>query len=765
MECFSHPDKKLIDHLKNVKNIGIKVFEKKNIDFGIDKNLLKKTLEFILYYHDIGKATNYFQEYLQNSIGGREYEHSQDLINHSLISACITTYMIKKETDNDFLSVLGFSVIRKHHGNLDNLKNMIVLNGNKINILNQQFNSINCSDFPELSEVNFEDLKDFIKELLWIGFKEDINYYLLQNFLFSILIYSDKTDVVLGEVKEIKLPEDIDKYIDNYKEKEFKNSSDSVLNKIRNEIYNESLETLNKVYENGRIFSLNVPTGSGKTLTALNLAFNMIKIDNSLERVIYALPFTSIVDQTETVIVDVFKTNNKKAEDYLIVHHHLADVKYNLDENNVIEGDKAQFLIENWDKPLILTTFWQLFHTLISNKNSQLRKFHNIANSIIILDEVQTIPYKYWELVKKLFTKLIEVLNCRILFLTATMPLIFQEEKKEIIPLIDSKKRDKYFSQFSRYQINVLKDENNIRTLDLDELFEVAKKDIATNQDKSFLFVFNTIKSSIKFYERIKEEFKDKELIYLSTNILPIERKKRIDKIKDNPNNKIIVSTQLIEAGVDIDLDIVYRDFTPLDSVIQTAGRCNRNNKKESGKIILFKLKNENKRFDYNYIYTSLTTLKTEELFNNVIFKDEKDLLNIINNYYENIKNFSSQNDSKELLISIKQLNYSELDKFKLIENVPSFLIFFEYDDNARKVLSKFREIINIDNRFDRKSEFLKIRSEFYKYVLSVRLNQQTEMHYNSLEGIGNFKIVSDESIDNIYNKEIGFIREYDPFI
>jgi CRISPR-associated endonuclease/helicase Cas3 len=759
---LSHPETRLVDHLTNVKNIGLDVFDnKKGLKFFCPHDEIRNTLETVLFYHDIGKATIFFQDYLKASIEKRQCEHKQDLINHSLISALITSHIVKVKTGNEFLSALAFVVVRKHHGDLENFNEMLTTR--KKDILQKQFLTLKLNEFPELKSLSFKDLWDEFEEILWIEIDSKIENYFLLNFIFSILTYSDKTEVIFGKLKYSQLPKDIAGYVDNYKKNKFNNDNClSSLNRIRNTIYEESIRSINKVYRSGKIYSLNVPTGSGKTLAALNLAFKLLEKEKSLKRVIYALPFTSIVDQTEDVIKDIFKINNTNVEDFLIVHHHLAEIKIKYNED-YIEKDKAQVLVENWDKPLILTTFWQLFYTLISNKNSQLRKFHNIANSVIILDEVQTIPYKYWNLTKEIFKNLIDMFNCRVIFLTATMPLIFQEE--ETLPLISKDRRNEYFSLFSRYKLNVLKENNAIARFSLDCLYEIAKKDIKQNADKSFLFVFNTINSSLIFYDKLKKEFCGKDLVYLSTNILPIKRKERIKEIKNNPSNKIVVSTQLVEAGVDIDLDIVYRDFAPLDSIVQSAGRCNRSNNKKKGRVVLFKIKNEKGKFDHNYIYEGLSLTETENLFLSRSYFKESELLIIINEYYEKIKQNSSQDDSLKILESIKNLDYKEIqNKFKLIDEIPSFLMFFEINNEASNLLKYFKSIFSISDKFDRKAEFLKIKSKFYQYVLSVRYSINT-INYTSFEEIGNFKIVERDFVQDIYDYETGLKKELSNFI
>ncbi|SDN71988.1 CRISPR-associated helicase, Cas3 family [Desulfonauticus submarinus] len=769
MNCLSHPNKNLITHLSNVKKIGLTLFGNKDkVVFGLPDNL-EKVLEIALFYHDFGKSTKFFQDYLNASIINEKYEGNSELTQHALISACLAAYKISntlEKIDNSLLfSLLVFLAIRKHHGNFENLDEMLVISETKWRSLEEQWNNVLEEFKKEIDNIPFEDLKDFIEDLLWDKDSEigKLDNYFLLNFLFSILIYSDKTEVVLGpKIDTVKFPDKIFNSVNNYKNQIFKNSEKTELNRLREDAYNISLVNLLKQHKNGNIFSLNLPTGAGKTLTVLNLAFNLLKNDKSLQRIIYALPFTSIVDQTEKVLKDIFNKNGLNSDDYLIVHHHLAEAKIKLDEN-YIEGDKAEFLIENWDKPFVLTTFWQLFNSIITNKNSQLRKFHNLANSIIILDEVQTIPYKYWILTNEVFKKMCEIFNIKIIFLTATMPLIFSEEKNEIIPLIPKDKRSEYFSKFSRYRIEIV---NHLNEINIDELFEIAKKDIKKNINKSFLFVFNTINTSIEFYNKIKSEFSDKKLIYLSSNILPIERQKRIAKIKNNSKDKIIVSTQVIEAGVDIDLDIVYRDFAPLDSIIQSSGRCNRNSKKEIGVVKVFKLRNCRGKYDYSYIYSGLSVNATDLVFKNKDKVDESKVLELINEYYCKIKENSSTNFSNEILIAMKNLNYEEVsNKFKLIDEIPSFSMFFEIDERAKKLLKIFKEIMNINDRYERKSEFLKIKSDFYRYVLSVKLSEKTKSYHSSFDAIGELRIVSKDLCESVYDVDTGLKYEWSVFL
>ena len=762
MICYSHPNKKLIEHLRNVKDIGLLAFNEKSINISEEFNTVLTTS---LYYHDFAKATKFFQDYLKSSIENKICKYPSNLTSHSLLSACLSAYKIYTQlskAEKPFLwTILGFIAVKKHHGNLENLENMVIVSKNEWRNLKKQWQNIECEFKEEAKNLSFEKIKELIEELFWQkdDIQNDIDTFFILNFLFSLLTYADKTEVVIGKIAKNTLPSNIDTFIDTYKEKTFLNKKPDKLNLLREKAYKTAYKNLPKS-DTEEILSLNLPTGAGKTLTVLNIAFKLCKKDKTLQRVIYALPFTSIIDQTEKVVKDIFTKNNHNPDDFITVHHHLAEARIKTDEN-YIEGDKAQLLIENWDKPLVLTTFWQLFHSIISNENSQLRKFHNISNSVIILDEAQSIPYKYWHLTNVVLKKLTELFNCKIIFLTATMPLIF--DKEELYPLISDDVKDEFFSAFSRYKILTLK---RLEDLTIDELIEISKDDIEHNINKSFLFVFNTIDTSIKFYRLLKEIVPQKEFVYLSSNILPIDRKNRIDAIRDNPEGKIIISTQVVEAGVDIDIDVVYRDFAPLDSIIQTAGRCNRNNRQKTGIVKIFKLKNEKEKYDFGYIYKGLPLNATNELFKDIEEVEESEILKLIDGYFYKVKENKSNNESNKIINAMKGLKYEDVSKeFKLIDEIPSFSMFFEINDRATDLLNRFCKIMEIKDRFERKNELLKIKSQFYQYVLSVKITNSTKSYSQDLEEIGGIKIVRTDLVNSIYDKDTGLIKEMSVFI
>jgi CRISPR-associated endonuclease/helicase Cas3 len=764
MIYYSHPGKELKTHLENVKHIGLNIFESKSkLNFTFKKEDLKTSLAAMLYYHDIGKSTVFFQDYIMSIINDTEYKGKKNLKSHALVSAVYASYKIYNRFSGavkEILPIIVFACIYKHHGNFHNLEDMATITKDDRRLLKEQWPKLRMDCIDEVLEFDYEELEDFLYDLdeKVLAVENSMENYFLMNFFFSILTYADKNDAIFDKaVRSAGFDSRFSELITNYKNKKFgshNKKSLTKLNRMRDDIYSLCEENIKKAIKQHNIFSINVPTGSGKTLTVLNTALKIIEADPTLKRIVYAFPFTSIIDQTEVIVREIFDFNNLESDDYLLVHHHLSEAKIVMDENT-FAGDKAQFIIENWEKPLILTTFWQFFNTLISNENQLIRKFHNLADSVVMLDEIQSIPYEYWNLVNEVLKKLTVIFNCKIILLTATMPMIFSAAGDEIIHLVDEENRLKYFNSFSRYKLKTIK---NLDNISVEELFEIAREHILSEKSKNFLFVFNTIKSSKIFYKLISGLFQKENLVYLSTNILPVERKNRIDNIKKDKTRKIVISTQLIEAGVDIDLDIVYRDFAPLDSIVQASGRCNRNSKQKEGTVCLFSLKKSGSpRKDSNYIYEHHSLLPTEKLFESISGFKESSLLLTIDTYYKNVKEMISDSASAEIIKNITFLEYEDIYKnFHLIKYMPTELVFIENDSSATNVLNKFEALLEIEDRWERKNKFLEIKKDFYNYTLSVKAVKQSPSLSN-FEELSHFNIITKDIVADYYDEETGY--------
>jgi CRISPR-associated endonuclease/helicase Cas3 len=796
-ELKSHPDKSLADHLNNVGNRCKEILRIKNLNIAefVDFDTLLEISYLIGITHDIGKATTYFQRYItETDEVARKKQKNKPETHHAFISSIFTYYVVKRHLAKKgllekeyykYLPIIGFFVVKRHHGNLDNADDEIYsIDEEKQEVLQKQVKAI---DFDELDEIYATFCSDY--SICAARFKDDCNviieeirtkakrlirrlkdestlfYFFILLMLYSSLLDADKTDAANLEISERRdIPSDI---VDRYKDAKFgrteeTSNSKSEINRIRDEIYNEVISTVEDLnLDKDKILSLNVPTGTGKTLTALSFGLKLrerLKKERGFyPRIIYSLPFLSIIDQNSDVFMDVL---DHPTTDILLKHHHLSDVVYTREDEfenieSKIDISKSLLLIEGWNSEIVVTTFIQFFHSFISNRNRMIRKFHNIINSIVILDEVQAIPHEYWLLLKESINFFAEQFNTYFIFVTATQPLIFAETKHEIKSLVENKKG--YFKALDRIVLLP-----HLMPVNINEFKEILQDDILKNANNDFLIVMNTIKSSKKIYNFIKEvvgrDTENTKIYYLSTNIVPKERLKRIKAIKEETRErKIIVSTQLIEAGVDIDVDIVYRDFAPLDSINQVAGRCNRNFGENKGVVKIFALSEK-----YYNIYDGFITSKTQDVLNEYEGDSiaEPKFLDLNNAYFEGVKKGQSDDNAKEILTDVKRLNFAELSKFKLIkEEHYKADVFAESDDEAEEVWEKYQAIITNKELkgFEKRKEFLRIKKRFYDYVISVDKKKAEKTMITPYLGY-----VGREDIPQYYDTETGYITNSD---
>lgn len=788
---YSHPDKLLKEHLSNVGCSSRETLSLKEIDLN-DLELKKDVLVDLSYLigvcHDFGKATEYFQNYIKETDEKKRMQmKSRPETKHGLLSAIFTYFVLREYLKDqqalneplcDILSVIGYLIVKRHHGNLKDARSEVLdlREDEDLVVLGRQIQSIDLNEvkkvYRDLFKLDlsyfFSHYQDIVKEILQkkkrirrLKEEKNIQYSLITQLLYSVLLNSDKVDAS-GIQMDRNIGEISADLVDAYKVIEGYNEPEGKINIIRNSIYDDVISTVGGLNLEQKIYSLNVPTGTGKTLTSLSFALKLRdKLKNEkgfTPKIIYSLPFMSIIDQNFDVFEDVFEkvSGESPTTDILLKHHHLADIFFETKDNE-FETTESLFLIEGWNSEIIVTTFVQFFHTLISNKNRALRKYHNIVNSIVILDEVQSIPHEYWLLFKELISVFSKCFNTYFIFVTATQPLIFEPET-EITELV--KDKTKYFNEFDRIELIPV-----LEITPFDEFKEIVRKETEKNKEKDFLIVLNTINSSKELYEHLKSfETEKTSYYYLSTNIIPKERLSRIGNIKTNKGRKVIVSTQLIEAGVDIDVDIVYRDFSTLDSINQVAGRCNRNYRNdEMGLVKVFVLMDTNSKKYYQYIYGDKPILidKTYQVLKSFSKINEPLFLEITNEYYMKVKDAMSNDESEKMVSYLFDLKFESLQKnFRLIkQDYEKVDVFIELDDDAKRIWQIYQGIQEENNLFERRKLFLEIKKKFYDYVISVPEKFRNQVGFDEKMGIGRIsKIEIDQG--NGYDPETGFKRD-----
>lgn len=682
MQVFSHSksgsgsinvgSKLLIDHLQGVRDKANAAFSQRS-DFGQQNNLI--LLEAICWLHDLGKYTSFFQTYLLEPA-----KADQQLKIHSALGAHVAHNYLKYNSE---FALMAFYIIKMHHSNLMNFES--VLSPNREIRMQQEW------IFPKQREAlfNLDELKsrfafdtddisyvDF--KLLYNTFKKTIKSdphikrYFKVSYLFSLLIEADKLDASdTTPVIPTSLPADA---VDNrpgfgkpaYPNKTLNEFSQ---NELRNFVRAEVVKNIeqNDIIKK-RIFTLAAPTGIGKTMTALDFVLKLrhrIECEEGyLTKVIYGLPFINIIEQA---LLEYEKTLGKNV---VMGHYQYADI-FGKDErpkseitDDEVKYNQVKMAWDTWQKDVVITSFVQLFETIIGNRNKLLKKFHHFADSIIILDEVQTLAIEKLPVIGAALYYLCRYLNARVLIMTATQPKLFELMSRELNVEIEEEhlkpfnllQRDKeVFACFNRTKIVPLLEEKATSETFLSIFEEKWEK------DKSCLIVVNKVNRSIEVYQLLKryfDNFDDVELFYLSTNITPIARQKRIEAIKKLLPNKtcILVSTQVVEAGVDLDFDMGFRDLGPIDSIVQVAGRINRENsvaRKDSPLYVV-------DFGDCIKIYGPATEIKAKKALSNGSIP-ESNYKQMVEKYFEEVsdRKMSGFELSIEVFEAMKNLNYA----------------------------------------------------------------------------------------------------------
>jgi CRISPR-associated endonuclease/helicase Cas3 len=781
-KILSHPDKTLREHLCNVAENSGQTVQSLSVDLsrvGLTGEDLADLCWTIGICHDYGKATPFFQQYLrepdektQMKLRNRQETH------HAHISSLFTYHQLKSRFKDSgspiapLIPLIGYEVVRRHHGNLENMQQEMLGKGDantarELEVLRKQNTGTPLRDlvdlytgiFPEEEIQNFtETLEDTYKEVrksrrvLRKTRQYGVASSILTLFCFSVLVCMDKEDASGLAVKRTPktLQPDL---IHRYRSTLGYDKPATELNEVRNRIYLEAHEKTEKLDLDRRILSLNMPTGSGKTFTGLNFALRLrdrLRREKGMEpRIIYCVSFISIIDQNSKIFEDAYHvvTGCIPSSDTILKHHHLADVLYDTEgSEHDYDTLDSLFLVEGWNSETVFTTFVQFFHSILTNKNRALLKLHRVANSIVLLDEVQSIPPKYWPLLKEYLSTFSEFFHTYFVFMTATMPYIFPEN--EITEIVDDP--EQYHAFFNRVDLNPQLEERPIE----EYLDEITDK-IRDNPEKRYLLIHNTVKSSQQVYRHLLEKLSQHKIIYLSTMVTPKERLRRITIIKENKEPIVVVSTQLVEAGVDIDVDVVYRDMAPMDSVVQAAGRCNRNFGETRGQVYLVNLVDKRPFYTYIYGYASVLVNRTCRVLDQLSIP-ESGFRQLIDSFYRQVQNGVSRDESRKILEHLQRMEFSDLKDFKLIaEDYPKVDVYVEDDKEAAEIWKEYRSVKEIKDWKERRKRYLKIKRQLLEHVISVPESYRNQVAWTEEQGMGHITLE-----DGLYDPEIGFIRD-----
>lgn len=505
--------------------------------------------------HDAGKATAAFQQRL---------EGASQRVDHSTFGA-----QLAKENTGLFGLLLAY-VITGHHGGLPD-------GGKQEKELHFRLKHGKVpSDvimLPE-AEVRSELLPPFKKlPEKRVGF----SLAFFTRMIFSCLVDADFLDTesfcspekkaerpVTNSKQLVVLKDKLDSHLAELTQK----ADPTPVNRLRQKILAECRK---KAVQLPRIFSLTVPTGGGKTLSSLSFALDHA-VANNQRRVIYAIPFTSIIEQNAKVFQDIL------GREQVLEHH--CNYKENDEPEDAAYNRRRGFAAENWDAPVVVTTNVQFFESLFSNKPSRCRKLHNIADSVIVLDEAQAIPTEYLEPCLAALHELVENYGCTVVLCTATQPA-----------LDDARSLRSPLSQIDEIVGQPQQLYEDLRRTQVHFAGKLPNEDLAARlaAEKQVLCIVSTKPQARELFEMLPNAEGN---FHLSTNMYPEHRRGVLDVIRDRLKQQKtcrVVSTSLVEAGVDLDFPTVYRAMAGLDSIAQAAGRCNREGKlKGFGQVYVY---------------------------------------------------------------------------------------------------------------------------------------------------------------------------------
>jgi CRISPR-associated endonuclease/helicase Cas3 len=329
------------------------------------------------------------------------------------------------------------------------------------------------------------------------------------------------------------------------------------------------------------IYTLTVPTGGGKTLASLRFALHHAE-KRQLDRIVYVIPFTSIIDQNAQVARKILEPECVPADRGKVILEHHSSVTPEQ------QTWREKILCENWDAPVVYTTMVQLLETLFGAGTRGARRMHQLANVVLIFDEVQTLPISCIHIFNNAINFLVEQCNSTVVLCTATQPLLHQVDSSrgaihlakqhELMPNVQ-----KLFDDLQRVEV---KDRRKLGGWLRSEIAELATSEL--ERSESCLVIVNTKEAALKIFELCQPVVNHQALFYLSTNQCPAHRKQELTKIRlrlEQGAPTLCVSTQLIEAGVDVDFGTVIRFMAGIDSIAQAAGRCNRNGRPKPGLV------------------------------------------------------------------------------------------------------------------------------------------------------------------------------------
>lgn len=659
---FKLEDTKRIGNIfKNFENLYLN-----DVDESI-RLLFRKLIINTINFHDIGKINPKFQsDKMNNKITDKEIFLGLGS-KHSIISSVLyIDYFIEeieqyKNIDkkiykklSQILFLNGY-IISRHHGDLSGFSEFVnsfdenyTGASNVIESLeNEIYKEVYNKDTSRLIKKMKKKSSNVRKELIKNNKYETIYIYTYVRLLFSLLVACDfyattefMNNLELDEFGEI---EDISKFYDiyrkgkiynnirEYENEEYKNkrdlSNEKNINILRTEMFLDAEKSLiNNI--NKDIYFLEAPTGSGKSNVSLNLSFKLLENHKNMNKIYYIYPYNTLIEQNMKTLKEIFGSNKEVFEKITVINYinpikvekDLAEKEKITEEFNYNYYTKALLNRQFLNYPMIITTHVSLFNTMFDNSKESSFAFHQLANSVIVLDEIQSYKNTIWTEIITFLKGFAKMLNMKIIIMSATLPNLnyLTDEVEGTVNLISN--REKYFNHpLFKNRVEV---KYELMEQDIEALYSHVK---SKSYSKGKIIVeFIKKQSAYDFYNKLKSDEEITSEVELITGDDNVIERERILDVVDKSRNIILIATQVVEAGVDIDMDIGYKDISKLDSEEQFMGRINRSCKK-NGTVYFFNIDKGDSIYKNNIRMNKKFTLENEimkEILVNKNFED-----------------------------------------------------------------------------------------------------------------------------------------------
>jgi len=662
----SHPGKPLKVHLQNTENFMSALLERYHISLD---PILISTLGFT---HDIAKMDPLFQAYL-NGIGSG--------VNHAQRSAWFT-YALTNH-------VWAAEAVCRHHTHLYNVEELLA-QWMPNNVTWAKIQADMKKLFPQSSVlIEKEQFYNLEGTLFTINSAVSIDDWLLLKTLYSLLVTADRMDAIGISSLEPNIKVERSPY-------QFAGKN-SAIDRWRADIQTECLKRAQLIDKPG-VYTITLPTGGGKTFAGISIAEYLMQKFNATG-IIYTLPFISIIEQTAGVLRDLFGEQTIQEDHSLVLAQNVQLGEQ--DSDNL--WNRLTVLFRYWQQPIVITTLVHLWEVLFTSYANPNMNFHRLNRSVIIIDEPQGIPVKFWVEFDQVLNFLSERLGIFFILMTATQPYLpSSTPDHEIAP------PSMTFPSI-RHVYQVLPDK-----YDLDDLPILLKAHLPV--ERSGMVVLNTKQEALQAFKLVQEMYLGGEYFFLSGWLTPRDRKAALNKIKAAEKNdcqRYLITTQVVEAGVDLDFAWVFRDLAPLDSLIQVAGRCNRHGKDQIGKVLIAEMQNISSKSYCRLVYDTTFLDETRNIL--LAQFDEHDVNSLIDHYYKRLIQNRMANQVP-LYSALNQGKWHQLPE--LIEKDLNQVTLYIEEDEAFSIIlnTLLREKWDLTRRHEQKAWF----SQLQQYAIQI---------------------------------------------